>query len=304
MSRKWLWTALACLLAGAVILLYYPMQGMIGSVTQQKAVSGFRKEIARLQASGQSQDIGEGGTLLPELYDSLREYNEKIYENGQSGLKDAWSYEQSSFDLEGHGFPGGVYGILKIPAMDAELPLYLGASEKNMAKGAAVLGETSVPIGQPDSNSVIAAHRGYSGTAMFREIERLSAGDEVEIQNPWGILRYRVSETKIIEPDDVEAIRIQQGKEMVTLITCHPYGQSRYRYVVYCTSYSGHTGDETAKDDIGKNAEGEKKAGQGEEKPGESSSQRQIAMEKLILALSLPLIIIAVALIVMPGRRR
>ena len=107
--------------------------------------------------------------------------------------------------------------------MDVKLPLYLGATLENMRKGAAIMGETSLPLGTKNSNCVIAAHRGYEGIPYFREIERLKIGDRVIIKNPWEKLTYRVDEIKIIQPDDSDQIKIRKGKDMVTLLTCHPY---------------------------------------------------------------------------------
>ena len=69
---------------------------------------------------------------------------------------------------------------------------------------------------------------------MFRDIEDLKPGDEVRVTNPWGTLTYRVRETKVIAPNDIRQILIRKGEDMVTLITCHPYGSSEKRYVVYC----------------------------------------------------------------------
>ena len=62
----------------------------------------------------------------PELYEAMRQYNENIYANGQSGLTDAWAYQQPSFDLTAYGIEDGVIGVINIPAMDIELPIYLG----------------------------------------------------------------------------------------------------------------------------------------------------------------------------------
>ena len=69
---------------------------------------------------------------------------------------------------------------------------------------------------------------------MFREIERLEIGDELTIQNCQETLTYRVSEIEIILPDESDKIMIQPGRNMVTLMTCHPYTQNSRRYVVYC----------------------------------------------------------------------
>ena len=119
--------------------------------------------------------------------------------------------------------------------MNVKLPLYLGATLENMRSGAAIMGETSLPLGTKNSNCVIAAHRGYEGIPYFREIEKLKVGDRVIVKNPWEKLTYRVEEIKIIQPDDSDQIKIRKGKDMVTLLTCHPYrSHGKYRYVVYC----------------------------------------------------------------------
>ena len=97
------------------------------------------------------------------------------------------------------------------------------------------MGQTSLPLGKRDSNCVIAAHRGYQGIPYFRDIEELKTGDLVIIRNPWERLRYKVTKIKVIDPYDTDKILIQKGKDMITLLTCHPYrGHGKYRYLVYC----------------------------------------------------------------------
>ena len=82
---------------------------------------------------------------------------------------------------------------------------------------------------------MIAGHRGWRSVPYFKYIELLKIGDTVTITNPWEKLNYRVEEIKIIQPDDNEAVGIQEGKDMITLITCHPYrSNGKYRYAVYC----------------------------------------------------------------------
>lgn len=176
------------------------------------------------------------GNGFAELYAEMSKYNAKIYKNKQSGLCDAWSYEQSAVDLSAYGLPDAAVGVLRVPAMNnLEMPIYLGASYYNMSRGAVQLGETSMPIGGNNTNCVIAGHRGWNGARYFVDIEQLTKGDPVYIENLWGTLTYRVSEIKVINPDDIDAVKIQKGKDMVTLITCHPYLDNSLRYAVFCT---------------------------------------------------------------------
>lgn len=174
------------------------------------------------------------GLYLPELRALMQEYNEDLFENGQAGFKDAWSYQPASFDLTEWGFEDNMIGYLDIPAMDVKLPVYLGATEENMLKGAVHLTETSLPIGGENTNCVIAAHRGLWGKGMFRDIEKLEVGDEITFTNIWETLTYRVAETKVIKPNEVDQVKIQPGRDLITLITCHPLGHNYQRYVVYC----------------------------------------------------------------------
>ena len=169
------------------------------------------------------------------LLQAMRDYNERIYAENQIGLSDAWSYQTPSFDLAAYGIEDGIVGVIYIPALDVELPIYLGASNENMAKGAVHLSQTSLPIGGENTNAVIAAHRGWYDAAFFRYIEKLRPGDKLTITNLWETLTYEVTEIKIIDPNDIDEILIQPGKDMVTLLTCHPYASGgRQRYVVYC----------------------------------------------------------------------
>lgn len=172
-------------------------------------------------------------------YKECLAYNQEIYERGQRKFKDAWNGTQIPASLK--EFPDGKIGYVKIPKMDVKLTLYLGASENNLSKGAAVLGGTSIPAGGENTNSVIAGHRGYRGIPFFREIEKLKTGDKVIIRNPWEKLSYRVADIQVIDPYDTDAIKIQEGKDMVSLITCHPYrGHGKQRYVVYCIREDGN----------------------------------------------------------------
>lgn len=167
------------------------------------------------------------------LYQKAINYNKELYRNGQDKMNDIWSYQRSQIkDLK----DGSCFGIIEIKKMNVKLPLYLSSTTKNMKKGATIMGGTSLPLGMNNSNCVIAAHRGYQGIPYFRDIEKLRIGDLVIVTNSWERLLYNVEEIKIIKPDDIDQIKIQKGKDMITLLTCHPYQKhGEYRYVVYCS---------------------------------------------------------------------
>lgn len=244
-------------------------------------------------------DLSDDAKRLVKLYRDMCEYNRNIYEKGQLNLNDPFAYEKPPINLKDYGFDDNIVGIIRIDAMNVEMPLYLGASKSNMKKGAAVLGKTSMPTGQSNTNMVVAAHRGYRGIAMFRDIQKLVIGDEIKVTTPYETLVYKVVETKVILPDQTDEILIVPGKRLITLSTCHPYTKNSHRYLVFgeLVSRDGKAlekaGDRVSgDDDKGKNEEkivdGEKgksgeKAGDDEkEKSGEKTGddEKEISGEK------------------------
>ena len=175
------------------------------------------------------------GPQYPELLAALQEYNRQLYAEKQSGLVDLAACQAPAADLTAYGIADEVFGVLEIPAMDLTMPIYMGASDEHLAAGAAVLGNTSAPIGGDNTNCVIAGHRGWKGADYFRHIDRLQVGDTVQLTNLWETLTYTVTEISIIQPHEVEMIKIQPNRDLLTLLTCHPYASGgRQRYVVVC----------------------------------------------------------------------
>lgn len=173
------------------------------------------------------------GRPYPELWEDMTAYNEAIFTQGQSGLSSKLDYQQPSFRLSDYGLKEETFGVIDIPAMELSMPIYLGASKEHMADGAAHLSQTSLPIGGENTNCVIAGHRGYNGASYFRYIDKLKTGDTVTITNLWEQLTYQVAEIKIIYPYEVDEILIQPGRELLTLLTCHPYASGgKQRYLV------------------------------------------------------------------------
>ncbi len=171
----------------------------------------------------------------PELLAALQEYNRQLYAEKQCNLTDLEACEEPAADLTTYGIEDEIIGVLEIPAMELTMPVYLGASDAHLAAGAAVLGNTSAPIGGDNTNCVIAGHRGWRGADYFRHIDRLAVGDSVTLTNLWETLTYTVADIQIIQPHQIERIKIQSNRDLLTLLTCHPYASGgRERYVVYC----------------------------------------------------------------------
>lgn len=279
MKRKVLQAVMVILfLCGLGVFLYPKITQWYAFNHQQKAMEEFREELAEVQGEEKEQpeDSSVSRENLEQLYEDMQEYNERIYLEGQENLKDPFDYEMPSFDLTEYGFDSNVIGIISIPAMEVELPLYLGADSENMKKGAAILGETSMPLGGENTNVVVAAHRGYQGTPMFRQIEVLQTGDKIEITTPFEVLTYQVTETKIVLPNEIGQILIEEGKDKITLLTCHPYTRNTHRYLVY-----GERCENTVQSDQTEETV-EIQREEMQEKAETSSSARQIWLETYV----------------------
>ena len=174
----------------------------------------------------------ENVSTFDKLYQELQNRNQELYENKQENLVDPFSYEQPTIDLSEYGISDNIIGDIRIPKMNVELPILLGANSVNMKKGAVHLTETSYPIGGANTNSVIAAHRGYGKAVLFRNIDKLVVGDKIYIQNFKEELSYEVYDIKLVDPDDTSELLILEGEDIITLITCHPYRVNTQRYIV------------------------------------------------------------------------
>ena len=198
-------------------------------------VTGYRLQANTDEAVQNFLEERKPEQQYPELLAALREYNQRIYAEKQCNLVDLEACEEPAADLTAYGIEDEIIGVLEIPAMELTMPVYLGASDAHLAAGAAVLGNTFAPIGGNSTNCVIAGHRGWKGADYFRHIDRLAVGDTVTLTNLWETLTYTVADIQIIQPHEVDKIKIQQGRDLLTLLTCHPYASGgRERYVVYC----------------------------------------------------------------------
>lgn len=162
------------------------------------------------------------------LYRDSVAYNDKLKTHQYDLLINEHSYQQASLNLYDYGVPNNIYGYISAASIDMELPIYLGATEDNMAFGAAHLTNTSLPIGGESTNCVLAAHTGYIGRVFFDYIRYLNIGDEITITNFWDTLTYRVTDKQIYKKYESSNCYITDGKDLLTLITCAHGGADRY----------------------------------------------------------------------------
>lgn len=236
MFKKVIFVLMMCVFQLGLSLLLYPFwNGLATNRETKQAAQSFLSEVDTGIEEAQNTDPMEETIPYQELWDEMWAYNETLYAEKQVSFDSPDDYEQPSFNLLDYGLEDEVFAVLTAQKINLEMPVYLGATDAHLAHGASHLSQTSLPIGGENTNCVIAGHRGWNGAAHFRYVPDLTKGDIVTIRNLWETLTYVVVETKIIAPNDVDAIHIQEGRELLTLLTCHPYASGgKQRFLVIC----------------------------------------------------------------------
>ncbi|MBR1482586.1 MAG: class C sortase, partial [Ruminococcus sp.] len=148
----------------------------------------------------------------------------------------------------------GIMGYIEIPAIKVDLPIYHGESEEILTKGAAHLERTSFPIGGNSTHACISAHSGFPTQKFFDDIDELETGDTVTIKVLDRTLSYTVYDSEVVEPDDASKLQVISGEDILTLVTCYPYGINSHRLLVHARRTAADEGtaapDTTAKPSV------------------------------------------------------
>ncbi len=127
---------------------------------------------------------------------------------------------------------GDVLGYIEIPSINIKLPIYYGTSVDTLKKGVGVLDGTSLPVGGENTHSVLSAHTGLANQKLFTDIDKLKDGDVFYLHILKKDLAYKVNQIKVVHPDEIDDLKISEGKDYVTLLTCYPYGINTERLLV------------------------------------------------------------------------
>ncbi|MEE1295989.1 MAG: class C sortase [Bifidobacterium sp.] len=207
------------------------------------------------QYSSQTKSVAHtvAGWPYPRAEEELkaaREYNKRLAASGQPIIGEAsdpfastgGSSQASDADASASSKDeeyqslldtgNGVMGAIKIPQIGVDLPIYHGASEEALEKGAGHLYGSSLPVGGESTHAVITGHRGMVAAPMFTRIDELKEGDSFYVDIMGEELGYVVDSIAVIEPDDTSKLRIVPGEDRITLMTCTPYGVNTHRLLV------------------------------------------------------------------------
>ncbi len=211
------------LVAGACLMLY----PLVGTFLNEHS---FTEAVARYDDEVQSIPENQRQAMLAEAHaynDNLRgdPVHDPFIANSGWALPDDYG---RVLDVDGKG----LMGTLSIPRISTVLPIYHGTASEVLERGVGHISQTSLPVGGAGTHAVLTGHTGLPAARLFTDLVQLEIGD-VFILNVLGEKRaYAVDDIRVVEPQDVSAIRVDETHDYVTLLTCTPYGLNTQRLLV------------------------------------------------------------------------
>lgn len=203
----------------------------------------FSDRLFERQAKKRIQENVSTGQMLQkeeivEQIRSARAYNQGLLQG--SGCKDPFSLQEKGNDTYDKILScdnSGIMGYLTIPCISLEYPIYHGTDVAVLEKGIGHVQGSSFPVGGEGTHALLAGHSGVTHRRLFTDIENLKQGDMVCVNVLNEIYTYRVESLKVVAPDDLSQTEIEPDKDLLTLITCTPYGINSHRLLVRCVRY-------------------------------------------------------------------
>lgn len=206
------------LFAGVCIMLYPAISQYWNSKTQSRIVENYENVISSLSEEDFTKYFEEAkayNKALFELDDPLYDYK-KI-----SGYNDILNVSNV-----------GIMGYITIEKLGVELPIYHGTSSDVLNIACGHLEGTSLPVGGKNSHCVLSAHRGLPRAKLFTDLDKMECGDTFTITVLNKTITYQVDQIKVVNPDEVRNLTIEEGQDRCTLLTCTPYGVNTHRLLV------------------------------------------------------------------------
>ena len=206
-------------LAGVSLLLYPTVSNYWNTMHASAAVTVYAQQV-------QGLDERQYDAILS----AARDYNRSLVnrENSYVLSPDQQTQYESLLNLDGTG----VMGYIEIPRIDVSLPIYHGTADSVLQVAVGHLEWTSLPVGGAGTHCVLSGHRGLPSAKLFTDLDKLTVGDTFVLRVLDEMLTYEVTQIRIVEPTDTDALTIRPGEDLCTLITCTPYGINTHRLLV------------------------------------------------------------------------
>lgn len=224
------------LLTGLCVLLYPFAGNAINKYQQQQVIRAYNKKVERQspqQSAAVDKWIRENNRALKptdQPVDHGAKNIDPFVDEKKATRKNAVADFKKNNEV--NKLVTDVVGVLDIPKIDTNVPIYSGTSVSQLQRGAGLVKGTSIPFSGKGVHSVIAGHRGLPTSVMFRYLDKLKYGDYFFINSNGHKYAYKIDEIKVVEPKKVTDFKIDKNKNYVTLMTCTPYMVNTHRLLV------------------------------------------------------------------------
>lgn len=228
MNKKLKIVGIAILMLSGLSLLLYPLISNVwNNHRQQQLISTYVKAVEkadeqdlidyRAQASMAST---YNENLVPSILPDSFAVAEAAEEEDETYM--------SCLNLNGDG----IMGYVEVPKIGIQIPIFHGTGEEVLQIGAGHLEGSSLPVGGESTHCVLSAHRGLPSAALFTDLDLMQEGDHFYIKVLDETLAYEVDQILVVEPEDTSALMVEDGEDLVTLLTCTPYAVNTERLLV------------------------------------------------------------------------
>lgn len=212
---------------GLSLLLYPTVANQWNTYRQSKLMSNYEEQVDEMESSGEV-DMGAE-------WEKAQAYNEALLPTilpDSFAIAEAKEEEDRTYTSSLNLTGDGMMGKIVIPKIDVNLPIFHYTTKEVLEEGVGHLEGSSLPIGGENTHSVLSAHRGLPSAALFTDLDRLKEGDHFLLYILDDVLCYEVDQIKVVEPKETQDLAVEEGKDLVTLFTCTPYGVNTHRLLV------------------------------------------------------------------------
>ena len=209
----------AVFILGTGMILYPFLSNYYNSFHATRAIIDYAESVSALNEEDTDKII-----------QSAQEYNRELSNSGTqfNRSEELKTRYQSELNPDGDG----IMGYLEIPKTEIYLPVYHGTEDNVLQVAAGHVDWSSLPVGGSGTHCVISGHRGLPSARLFTDIDKLERGDEIYMSVLDRTYTYIVDNSYIVLPQDVDNLKIESGKDYLSLVTCTPYGVNTHRLIV------------------------------------------------------------------------
>nr|WP_246049147.1 class C sortase [Corynebacterium tapiri] len=210
-------------LLGLAVLLYPVVSTQWNNFAQTRAAQAYSQ-----------LDVATPPEVNDAQWDAAHEYNRT---KNTGVILDPWLARVSKDNIPYQEYlsqlnSSDVMGRIIVPGAKADLPIYHGTDDKTLSKGVGHLFGSDLPVGGQSTHSVLTGHTGLPNATLFDNLTDVKKGQAFYVQVAGHKLKYEVHDIRVVEPHETDSLRPVEGQDLMTLITCTPYGVNTHRLLV------------------------------------------------------------------------